>query len=154
VQPVNVDVDEIIQDVWDELRFDLNASSIKLVKSLPERMVITTDKDRLKIILSNLFSNSIKYANSTIEYPRVVASGEINDGFLCLEVADNGIGIDDQDQSKIFDMFYRATEKASGSGLGLFIVKETIEKLKGDIQMSSELGKGTTFNIKIPSTHH
>ena len=81
-------------------------------------------------------------------------SGENNIGFFLLEIADNGIGIDTQHQSKIFDMFFRATEKASGSGLGLFIVKETMEKLRGEITISSELGKGTTFSIKIPSKLH
>jgi signal transduction histidine kinase len=150
IQSEEVDIEEIIQQVWDELRFDLNASSIKLVKSLPEKMIVKTDKDRLKIILSNLFSNAIKYANTTLEHPRVVSSGEIINNFFLLEIADNGIGIATQHQSRIFDMFYRATEKSNGSGLGLFIVKETIDKLKGEIAMTSEFGKGTSFKIKIP----
>ena len=53
--------------------------------------------------------------------------------------------------SKFFDMFYRASEKGNGSGLGLFIVKEAIQKLKGTIQVQSELGKGTEFIVRIPN---
>ncbi len=150
IQFTSVDLEETIQQVWDELRFDLNANTIRLIKSLPEKVIVKTDKDRLKIILSNLFSNAIKYTNPAVDHSHVVASAEASNKFILLEVTDNGIGIGPEHQSKIFDMFHRATEKATGSGLGLFIVKETVEKLKGDITLNSELGKGTSFKIRIP----
>lgn len=66
-------------------------------------------------------------------------------------VEDNGIGISDSDQEKIFDMFYRATTLSTGSGLGMYIVKETLDKLNGKIKMESVLAKGTTFMIEIPN---
>jgi signal transduction histidine kinase len=150
IQLSTVDIEEIIQNVWDDLSFNSNADKIRLIKSLPERIVVQTDRDRLRIILANLFSNSIKYANLMNGHSQVVANAEVNSEFLTLEIADNGIGIAPEHQSKIFDMFYRATDKSNGSGLGLFIVKEAVEKLNGGIAMTSELGKGTSFRIKIP----
>ena len=67
-----------------------------------------------------------------------------------IEIKDNGRGIAKEFQSKIFDMFFRATDDSSGSGLGLYIVKETVDKLKGEITFESELRKGTSFTISLP----
>jgi signal transduction histidine kinase len=64
---------------------------------------------------------------------------------------DNGIGVEFQYQEKIFDLFFRATDQSQGTGLGLFIVKDTVEKLKGRIEVESEPGRGTTFTIEIPN---
>jgi signal transduction histidine kinase len=66
-------------------------------------------------------------------------------------VKDNGIGISKENQEKIFDMFYRVSENSVGSGLGLYIVKEIVEKLDGKIEVESEPGKGTAFSIHIPN---
>lgn len=154
IQFSTVDVEEVIQNVWDELRFNLNANEIRLIKEVPERISAQTDRERLKIILANLFSNSIKYANLKNGHSHVTANAEISSGFLAIEIADNGIGIAPEHQSRIFDMFYRATDKGSGSGLGLFIVKEAIEKLNGEISFASELGRGTTFKIRIPVSNN
>ncbi len=71
---------------------------------------------------------------------------------LCIE--DNGIGIDQSFHEKIFDLFFRATDQAEGSGLGLFIVKDTIERLDGTIQVKSNVGVGTTFQVRIPNQLH
>jgi len=75
-----------------------------------------------------------------------------NDEYL-FSIKDNGIGISAENQSKIFDMFYRVSSSSVGSGLGLYIVKETIDKLNGQIEIESELSKGTTFNIHIPNNN-
>ncbi len=66
-------------------------------------------------------------------------------------IEDNGIGIDKESQSRIFDMFYRVSHESVGSGLGLYIVKEAVNKLNGDMKVESEIGAGTTFLIKIPN---
>jgi signal transduction histidine kinase len=64
---------------------------------------------------------------------------------------DNGIGIAADLVPRIFDMFYRATEKSEGAGLGLYIVKETVDKMGGKISVDSKLGEGTTFTISLPN---
>ncbi|MGY8914908.1 MAG: sensor histidine kinase, partial [Flavobacteriales bacterium] len=68
-------------------------------------------------------------------------------------IEDNGIGIGKEHIDKIFEMFYRATKLSTGSGMGMYIVKETIDRLQGTILIESELNKGTTFSISIPNTN-
>jgi signal transduction histidine kinase len=72
---------------------------------------------------------------------------------LILYFADNGIGIAPEYLPKVFDMFFRATEKSDGSGLGMYIVKQTVDKLGGEILINSQLGEGTQIEIKIPLGH-
>jgi signal transduction histidine kinase len=70
-----------------------------------------------------------------------------------VNIEDNGIGIDKEHINKIFDMFYRATKFSSGSGMGMYIVKETIDKLHGFINVESVIEKGTKFNFSIPNSN-
>lgn len=70
-----------------------------------------------------------------------------------IEIQDNGEGISEKHLSKVFDMFYRATTTSVGTGLGLYICKEIVAKLKGSISLISEVGKGTTVTIQIPISH-
>lgn len=70
---------------------------------------------------------------------------------IVITVADNGLGIEKKHQEKVFGMFYRANEQVSGSGLGLYIVKETLDKLQGHIAMESSPGIGTTFTVYVPN---
>jgi signal transduction histidine kinase len=67
---------------------------------------------------------------------------------------DNGIGIDTENLNHIFEMFYRASEQSDGSGLGLYIVKNAVDKLGGTIQVESTLGEGTEFKITLPNLPH
>jgi len=69
---------------------------------------------------------------------------------VVLEVEDNGQGIAQEHQVKIFEMFFRATPNASGRGLGLYILKRSVDKLKGTIDIKSEIGLGSTFTVKLP----
>jgi signal transduction histidine kinase len=106
---------------------------------------------RLKIVLSNLIDNSLKYSdiNKGKSFIRIEAA-EDNEAKLIL-VKDNGVGIDQLYIDKIFNMFYRASERSKGSGLGLYIVKETLNKINGSIQVQSILGSGTTFVVSLPA---
>jgi signal transduction histidine kinase len=68
-----------------------------------------------------------------------------------MEFSDNGIGIDPKSLTRIFEMFYRASGQSEGSGIGLYIVKNAIDKLGGHMQVESEMNKGTTFRITLPN---
>ena len=68
-----------------------------------------------------------------------------------ISFSDNGIGIDENDLTKIFEMFYRATEQSDGSGIGLYIVKNAVDKLGGKISVASKFGHGTRFSIILPN---
>ena len=82
--------------------------------------------------------------------PEVTITFKSNPKSTLLSVSDNGIGIDSSEKEKIFKMFHRSTEVASGAGLGLYIIRETIEKLGGSVRVQSELGIGSTFVISFP----
>ncbi|WP_284651092.1 sensor histidine kinase [Flavobacterium terrisoli] len=112
---------------------------------------VYADKNRLKTILSNLISNAVRYQNSEIQNPFVDIKVETLTNDTKIAIRDNGIGIPKEAQSKIFDMFYRVSNLSIGSGLGLYIVKEAVNKLEGTIEVQSEVGEGTTFLITIPN---
>jgi signal transduction histidine kinase len=110
-----------------------------------------SDKSRIGIILNNLISNSIRYQNPRAADPFVEVSVEVSESAVNIRVMDNGIGIDSENQEKVFNMFYRVSSQSIGSGLGLYIVKETVEKLHGAIELQSEPGKGSEFSIQLPN---
>lgn len=109
-----------------------------------------SDKMKLYIILSNMVSNSIKYRNPHVSSFLSIRVEPAETG-IAIHIEDNGIGIPRKSLSFIFDMFYRATELSDGSGLGLYIVKQTVEKLRGHITVSSSPGEGSCFTLTIPN---
>ncbi|MEQ8245897.1 MASE1 domain-containing protein [Fulvivirga sp.] len=106
------------------------------------------DAWRIKVILNNVFSNAIRYRNG--RDPVIKVNVSIKDHAAKLVIEDNGRGISKEHIDKVYDMFYRATDDGAGSGLGLYIVKETVDKLKGKINIESEEGKGTKVSFEIP----
>jgi signal transduction histidine kinase len=100
--------------------------------------------------LSNIISNAYKYYNAANRsYLKI--NVKVTPFVLEMEFHDNGIGIKKEYVKKVFDMFYRATEKSQGSGLGMYIVKQAVDKLKGSIKVKSTFGKGTTIKITLPN---
>ena len=120
-----------------------------LDNKLNDSVEVQSDAYRLKVVFSNLISNAIKYHDLAKDKPYILISCDKNHGYH-INVEDNGIGIPEEHQSKIFDMFYRAHDRSEGSGLGLYIVKETLTKIGGQISVASEHGKGSTFSITLP----
>ncbi|WP_375580932.1 HAMP domain-containing sensor histidine kinase [Marivirga tractuosa] len=106
----------------------------------------------INTILQNLIENSIKYIDIEKSQPKVEIVIFKRKDHIILKVVDNGKGIEPEHQNKIFGMFYRASEKGSGTGLGLFILKRAIERLKGEVIVNSEPNIGSTFEVKIPIT--
>ncbi len=124
----------------------------KIIKIDPYQSFIG-DARRLAIIFSNLIANAIRYHNLKQDNPFIEIQVRVVHGKACIEVSDNGQGIGKEHLDKIFGMFYRASEQTKGSGLGLYIVKEAITKLQGEIMVYSEPGKGTVFQVTIPDNH-
>jgi signal transduction histidine kinase len=109
-----------------------------------------TDKGRVKIILTNIIANAIKYHNPRCEKQLIgISVDQENDHYL-MKIEDNGMGISEESKSRIFEMFFRASEKSSGSGLGLYIVKEIVQRMGGSIHVESTLGQGSSFIIQFP----
>lgn len=110
-----------------------------------------SDYWRVEEIFRNLVSNAIKYRNRSNHEHIVDIDIDITPEEAWITFADNGIGINSEDKLKVFEMFYRASEQSVGSGLGLYIVKNAVEKLGGKISLESELGKGTKFQLVLPN---
>ena len=102
-----------------------------------------------KMVLGNLLSNAVKYHCPGKPDPYIQVDFEKTSGKVSFVVADNGEGIDKEHHDKIFDMFYRASENAQGTGLGLYIVKETLARIGGAVELDSKRGKGTSFKVTL-----
>jgi len=140
----------VVSTILENLSY-LNDTNFDVNKILVVRgkTVFKADKLRLQTILNNLLSNAIKYRNSQRPL-KVEIDTSILKNSLILKIKDNGVGIEPKHIPYIFDMFFRTDERSNGSGLGLYIVKETILKLKGKITVNSIVGKGTEFIVTIP----
>ncbi|NJN28112.1 MAG: ATP-binding protein [Cyclobacteriaceae bacterium] len=103
------------------------------------------------MIANNLISNAIKYQHKNKAEKKIWVNGNIDKKSAELSISDNGIGIDAAYQDSIFKMFYRASTLSVGSGLGLFLVKESVNKVDGEISVSSVPNEGTTFYLSIPN---
>ncbi len=145
-----IQLKSLVCEVWETLNYFQGSDQVQFVVDMDHELTLISDPYRLKVILNNLLANSIKYADHKKDSFVKVTSQRIN-GVVDICIEDNGIGIHPEHHSRVFDMFYRATESSKGSGLGLFIVLEAINKMNGSIRMNSELGKGTAFTISLPS---
>ena len=149
-QPEPIDFNELVEEVAAGLRYMPNAKEVELRKNFSQPVTIYSDKRRLKMILSNLIGNAVRYRHPSREQSYVEIRLENMPGKETIFVEDNGLGIDSEYLDRIFDMFFRAHEKSQGSGLGLYIVKEAVKKLGGSIEVSSVVNQGTRFKIDIP----
>ena len=125
-----------------------NFSNITFRKFVQPNIKFQTEWTLLNAILQNLVENAIKYSRR--QSPLVEVRVQRENGHVVLEVEDNGQGIAQEHQVRIFEMFFRATPNATGRGLGLYILKRSVDKLKGTIDIRSEVGQGSTFTVKLP----
>jgi PAS domain S-box-containing protein len=140
----------MVEKVVNGLKYSQNAEKVDFRIDIPPKLRVYTSVQLLDSILQNLIVNAINYKDETKEKPFVQIKATNLDNFVCLKIQDNGIGISDAIKSKVFDMFFRGTTKAKGTGLGLYIVKNGILKLGGRLEMESDEGIGTTFTIYLP----
>jgi signal transduction histidine kinase len=143
--------DKIVEDSFDRLMYMEGSESIQKSVAVAGSDEVYSDPYRLSVIINNLVSNAIKYRDTTKPSSTIDIAATITDKSVEMTFRDNGIGISEEFLPKIFDMFFRATERSEGAGLGLYIVKETIEKLHGTIQVKSAVGEGTVFSICLPN---
>lgn len=146
-----IDLKALIDEVFEGLEHMENAGSIRKIVEVDQKSVFFSDKHRLRVVLNNLISNAYKYSSTHRRDCYIDVHVQSDSKQATIQVQDNGRGISSEHLGKIFDMFFRASEGQGGTGLGLYIVRETISKMQGDIQVVSELGKGTCFVVTIPS---
>jgi PAS domain S-box-containing protein len=150
ISTAKVDFGRIIDQTFSDLNYLEGTKEMKRTVKI-EGIEFYSDPWRISEILRNLISNAIKYRRLESDYSEI--NIKITTDHLRTEIifSDNGIGISEVNLSKIFEMFYRATEQSDGSGIGLYIVKNAVEKLGGQIYVTSRLGQGTRFNIILPN---
>ena len=146
-----IDLNNLLHDVFDAHRYSEGANKIEMQVNVMREAPFYSDRGRVMTLLNNLVSNAIRYADPTKEKPFIKATVMVTEEAMNLEFADNGQGIAEEHLGKIFDMFYRANTRSKGSGLGLFIFMETLEKLKGNVSVESKLGVGTSFHVRLPN---
>jgi PAS domain S-box-containing protein len=142
---------DLVQEIRDELAYLPDAPKVHYDLRQGRNTVLDTDRQRLKLILHNLINNSIKYSDPEKAQTVIQLAMQHRNGHYNISVTDNGIGIAKEAIDKIFTMFYRGTEHSEGTGLGLYIVKETVRMLNGDIVVHSVPGTSTVFKVKIPA---
>ena len=143
------DVQEFVLDTFDEMKHTLKQGQ-HLELAYAGEVLFNTDKRLLKNVLINLLSNAVKFSEENKKIQVTIENGETK---MTVEVKDEGIGIAQEDMQYLFSTFYRAKNAVNiqGTGLGLHIVKRYISMLEGNINISSELNKGCTFHIELPS---
>jgi len=136
------------------LRLSANNKLIKLTNEIPEHISVEADKDMLSTIIRNLISNAIKF---TLKGGEIVIRAQLtkeNNKFVEISVQDTGVGIPNEIQPTLFDIgkstSTKGTEKENGTGLGLILCKEFVEKHGGTISVESKIDEGSIFNFTIP----
>jgi signal transduction histidine kinase len=144
-----IDFEPMIEETFNQLRFATSTGkSVQRMIKVKQSRPFYSDQWRLKVILNNIISNAIRYRNG--KDPVIKVNVEVDEKLARVAIEDNGKGIGKEHLDKVYKMFYRATDDGAGSGLGLYIVKEAIDKLHGSIRIDSEVGRGTTVMFEVP----
>ncbi|RMG56824.1 MAG: sensor histidine kinase, partial [Bacteroidetes bacterium] len=145
-----VDLPALVEDILISLKHLPRAKDLDIQTDIPFTEAVVTDRNLLTSILQNLILNSINYHRPEGDSRWVRVRAKQQDGQLSIEVADNGQGIAPHVQERVFEMFFRGDKTSKGSGLGLYIVKKSLEKLGGRIDLDSTPGEGTCFTLTLP----
>lgn len=150
----NVDVKTLLSEGVRDVRGLADEKNLDVQLALPDKLEpIQADRDKLAVVVNNLLGNAIKY---TPPDGNVVVGCQFKGGDVVISVKDNGIGIDPADQARVFEKFQRAADpevlKQAGTGIGLYTAREIARRHRGDIELISEKGKGSTFLVRLPHT--
>ena len=145
-----IDFQELLDDTYDQLQYMEKIKQLKRITEIDEDIFFYSDQKRITVILNNLISNAIKYSVSSKSDAFIKTTIKKVERGVSIHVVDNGEGIDNEHIHRIYDMFYRASEQSVGSGIGLYIVKEVVQKLKGTIEVQSKKYQGSEFVVHLP----
>jgi len=142
-----IDLEDLVTQALESIAYLEGFEKIRKAVRIYKKSEFISDRKRLLIILTNLITNAVLYHDPNKENPFIEIEGFVEREKVLLRITDNGKGIESSHLNRIFDMFYRASEDSKGSGLGLFMVKECVEKLEGTIEVTSEITQGARFEI-------
>ncbi|WP_407942199.1 sensor histidine kinase [Nocardiopsis tropica] len=150
-EPTRVELGGVVEEALDAVRMPADAKGIELVGSGAEGVTILGDESLLGTALRNLVANAVAYSPKNT---RVAVSVGVSRSSVDISVADQGIGIPQQDRERIFERFYRVDAARSratgGTGLGLAIVKHIMTHHRGEVTVWSKEGSGSTFTLRLP----
>jgi len=150
-EPIHLDV--LIEEIFEQNSFVEGFDRIERRVNINHDHIFYSDKNRVTILFNNLISNAIRYADVTKENSFIEINARISPREIAIVFGDNGIGIPPEHLDKIFDMFYRADYNSKGTGLGLFIFRETIKRLNGEVRVESQPDVGTNFFLRLPNLY-
>jgi signal transduction histidine kinase len=145
-----IDWRRMIENSFFGVEYLYPSRQITRTQALKTTTAFFSDARRIEVILNNLLANAIRYRNKMNDLKIDIQVFTSNESATII-LKDNGTGIKKDVLPKIYTMFYRGTEESQGSGLGLYIVKEIVDKLSGEITITSEAGEGTTVTLIIPN---
>ncbi|HMV88933.1 MAG TPA: HAMP domain-containing sensor histidine kinase [Cyclobacteriaceae bacterium] len=153
IKPEPLDLEKIFNETFEHHLYMAGAARIKqeVIVDNPQKVSIYSDYNRMLVLFNNLISNGIRYADPEKPVSFIKVHITVRRNELMLKFSDNGIGISQQHLNRIFDMFYRAHDDSKGTGLGLFILQETVRKMNGSVQVESTSGVGTVFTLTLPN---
>jgi signal transduction histidine kinase len=152
IQTETVNSLEALEDLLEQQRAAAKAADVVCTTSIQYHAPCYADRSRISVILNNLVQNSIHFRDENKDIPTVNVDIYSNTLNTILTVTDNGIGIEEEFHSQIFQLFFRASANSRGAGIGLYVVSQAVEKMKGSISLQSAPGVGSTFTVTIPNT--
>ncbi|HEX8060807.1 MAG TPA: ATP-binding protein [Cyclobacteriaceae bacterium] len=153
ITSTEIDWKNLINVAMGKLLYLPNASKVQLVvDDGGAKFPFYSDPGRLVIILNSLFSNGIVYA-STSRQPTIHTRIDVAYDTVAITTTDNGIGIHENILPHVFNMFFRGSDRSSGAGLGLYITREAVKKLNGQVTIQSVEGRGTVVTVTLPNNH-
>ena len=151
ISPELVHFENLAWETINNLKYLPSGSAVDTQVKVEPYVNFYSDPKRLRILFNNLISNAFRYHDHSKAAPYIKVNISFDRNLAIIKISDNGKGIHPDHVENIFEMFYRATEDSQGSGLGLYIVKETVEKLRGSIRVHSTPREGTTFTVEVPN---
>lgn len=150
-RPEEVSLKKVFEDVILDLEDEIRGSMAEVTADFSLAPTITIAQRNLRSILQNLLSNAIKYRDDQRRPQVCVEAQPAEGGYVLLQVKDNGIGIAEPDQDRVFQMYERLNHKSSGTGVGMAIVKRMVDNMGGKIKLKSKVGEGSVFYIYLPA---
>jgi signal transduction histidine kinase len=141
---------DVVEDVRQDLLPQLTAAGTQFTVAVDDCRPRVFSEKNLRSILYNLLSNALKYRHSSRQ-PQIHVGCATEDNQLVLKVQDNGLGVSEWQQARLFQLFQRLHTHVEGSGMGLYMVKKIVENAGGTIDVQSQVDEGTTFTIRFPS---
>ncbi len=151
VEISHIQFEKLINEILEDLHNNKIAENFIIEKKISEPVFIRSDESRIRIILSNIILNSMKFFDEAKTVRKLNIEIDSSHEKTLIVIEDNGIGVSDDLHEKIFEMFFRGNHKNAGSGVGLYVANEAAKKIKGSIKLESTPNVGSRFLIEIPN---